>query len=222
MEPHLTPVGRGGGLIVIGAGGHAKVVIEILRESDVEVAYCVARPDAASHCLGVPVMHTEDAIEQLYRQGYRQAVVALGDNRLRGRIGARLLDIGYLLPPAVSRHATISRSARIGNGVVVMAGVVVNAETHIDDLAIVNTGATVDHDCRIGRSAHIAPQCGLAGNVRVGENSMLGIGARVIPGVTIGRDVMIGAGAVVIRNIGDGATAVGVPAREVSRLSVRP
>jgi UDP-perosamine 4-acetyltransferase len=218
METRLTAAAPEA-VIVVGAGGHAKVVIEILRDCDVEVAYCVARPDAPSHCVGVPVLRAEDALDDLYRRGYRKAVVALGDNHLRARLGQQLRGMGYALASAVSPQATISRSATIGDGVVVMAGVVVNAQARIDDLAILNSGATVDHDCHIGRSVHVAPQCALAGNVRVGENTMLGIGARVIPGVTIGRDVMVGAGAVVIRDISDGVTAVGVPAREVVRTS---
>jgi UDP-perosamine 4-acetyltransferase len=83
----------------------------------------------------------------------------------------------------------------------------------IGDLAIINTGATVDHDCTIGRSAHIAPQCGIAGSVTVGSGSMLGVGTKVIPGITIGKNATIGAGSVVVRNIPEGALAMGVPAR---------
>jgi UDP-perosamine 4-acetyltransferase len=107
----------------------------------------------------------------------------------------------------------VSPSASIGRGVAIMAGVVVNANAAIDDLAIVNTGATIDHDCSIGVAAHIAPQSGLAGNVVVGACSFLGIGTKVIPGCRIGSNVMIGAGGVVISDVADGVTAVGVPIR---------
>jgi UDP-perosamine 4-acetyltransferase len=97
-----------------------------------------------------------------------------------------------------------------------MAGVVINAESVIADLVIVNTGATIDHDCVIGLAAHIAPQSGLAGNVTVGSETFIGIGTKVIPGVCIGEHVMIGAGGVVISDLPDGVTAVGVPVRIVS------
>ena len=94
METPLTAA-TPDAVIVVGAGGHAKVIIEILRTADVEVAYCVARPDAASHCVGVPVLRTEDALDELYRRGYRKAVVALGDNRLRARLGQQLRAMGF-------------------------------------------------------------------------------------------------------------------------------
>jgi len=101
-----------------------------------------------------------------------------------------------------------------------MAGTVINAASVIEDLVIVNTGATIDHDCRIGCGVHIAPQCALAGNVTVGEGAFLGTGAKAIPGVQIGRRATVGAGAVVIRNIPDGAVAVGVPARVIKQVHV--
>jgi UDP-perosamine 4-acetyltransferase len=101
----------------------------------------------------------------------------------------------------------------MGRGVVVMAGAVVNACATIGDLAIINTGATVDHDCVIGRAVHVAPQCGLAGCVTVGDGAMLGVGTKVIPGIRIGADATVGAGSVVVRNINDAALAMGVPAK---------
>ena len=94
-----------------------------------------------------------------------------------------------------------------------MAGVIINADSEIGDLAIINTGATVDHDCRVSEGVHIAPQCAIAGTVVIGRMSFLGIGTRVIPGVGIGSNVTVGAGGVVIGDIPDNVTAVGVPAR---------
>jgi UDP-perosamine 4-acetyltransferase len=96
-----------------------------------------------------------------------------------------------------------------------MAGAVVNADSIIDDLAIINTGATVDHDCRVGRAVHIGPQCALAGNVVVGAGSFLGVGCKLIPGVRIGEHATVAAGAVVVSDIADGVTAMGVPAKPV-------
>jgi len=98
-----------------------------------------------------------------------------------------------------------------------MAGVVINAEAHIGDLSIVNTGATVDHDCRVGRGVHIAPQCALAGNVMVGDYTFLGIGTKVIPEMIVGQDVTIGAGGIVITDIASESTAVGVPAKVIKK-----
>ena len=100
----------------------------------------------------------------------------------------------------------------IGPGSVVMAGCVVNADAHLGAQVIVNTGATVDHDCRIEDNVHIAPGCHLCGNVVVGQDSLLGAGATVTPGVRIGRHVIVGAGSTVIRDIADETTVSGTPA----------
>lgn len=204
------------GVVVVGAGGHAKVCVELLRAMGMQVDYCIGGGDggAAATCVGVPVLQGDEHIGRLREEErYQYAFVAIGANRLREKLAAKVIAQGYRLVNAISPLAMISPSARLGNGVAIMAGATVNADSAIADLAIINTGATVDHDCRIGRAVHIAPQCGLAGNVTVGDGSMLGIGCKVIPEQTIGANVVLGAGSVVISSIPDGVTAVGVPAR---------
>jgi UDP-perosamine 4-acetyltransferase len=152
-------------------------------------------------------------LSELRSTGIRYAFVAVGDNALRERLGVMVSAMGFELPNAISPHAVISPSAVLGKGIAVMAGVAINAETRIGDLAIANTNSTIDHDCIIGRAAHIAPGCALAGNVTVGDRSFLGVGVCVIPHVKIGADVILGAGSVVVRDLPDRAKAVGVPAR---------
>lgn len=205
------------GVVVVGAGGHAKVCIESLRTMGKLVDYCVG--DASLHptCAGVPILDGDVHLELLREQGYEEAFVAIGSNHLRGRLGKLVVDLGYRLVNAIHADAVVSPSVTLGNGIAIMAGAVINAETSIDSLAIVNTGATVDHDCRIGHAVHIAPQCGLAGNVLVGDATFVGIGARVVPGVTLGINVVVGAGAVVISDVEGGLTVVGVPARTLNR-----
>jgi UDP-perosamine 4-acetyltransferase len=177
-----------------------------------EVAYCIGAPGAAGTCVGVEILGGDEHLARLHGEGHRRAFVAIGDNRRRDALAASVIALGYRLVNAISPTAVISPSATLGSGVAVMAGAVVNAETRIDDLVIVNTGATIDHDCQIGRAAHIAPQCALAGNVVVGQFTFLGVGCNVIPEQSIGQGVMLGAGSVVIRDIRDHCTAVGVPA----------
>lgn len=203
------------GIIVIGASGHAKVCIEILQAMGHRVAYCVEATDGPSTCVGIPVLKGDAHLPDLRNRGYSQVFVAIGANRVRQRLANTAVSLGYSLVNAVSPLSIISPSAQLGKGVAVMAGAIVNAETIIDDLAIINTGACVDHDCRIGKAAHIAPQCGLAGNVTVGAASFLGIGCKVIPEVTIGENVTIGAGAVVVSDIANETLAVGVPAKPI-------
>lgn len=204
-------------VIVIGAGGHAKVCIELLRSMGEEVAFCVGGSDSPDHCLGVPVLKGDENLTLLRLEGYSRLFAAIGSNGLRDRLSAAAIEQGYQLVNAISPRAMISPTAKLGTGVAVMAGAVINAESVIGDLAIINTGATIDHDCLIGKAAHIAPQCALAGNVTVGQHSFLGVGCKVVPEIEIGENVIIGAGGVVIANIESGTKAVGVPTKVVSK-----
>lgn len=202
-------------IIMIGAGGHAKVCIELFQAMGEEVAYCVGGENSPTACIDVPVLSGDANLIRLREAGYSRLFVAIGSNRHRERLATFAMEQGYQLVNAISPQAIISPTAKFGSGIAVMAGAVINAETTIADLAIINTGATVDHDCRIGKAVHIAPQCGLAGNVTVGNLSFLGIGCKVIPDIEIGEQVTIGAGGIVISPVESGATAIGVPARVV-------
>ena len=200
-------------VIVLGAGGHAKVVIELLRSSGYQVDYCVGGAESSNNCMGVPVLSGDIHLNNLREDGYSLVFPAIGSNALRARLGRYVVELGYSLVNAISPAALISPSVKLGCGVAVMAGAVINAESEICDLAIINTGAVVDHDCHIGFAAHCAPRTALAGCVRVGNLVFLGIGASVIPGVTIGENSIVGAGAAVVCDIPCDAVAVGVPAR---------
>lgn len=201
------------GVIVVGAGGHAKVCIESLRAMGETVAFCVGDPGSTGSCAGAPVLGGDEHLARLRLEGFVRIFIAIGSNRLRERLADVAVQAGYELVSAIHPNAVISPSVRLGKGVAVMAGAVINAEASVDSLTIINTGASIDHDCRIGKAVHIAPQCGLAGNVSVGDRSFLGIGSRVIPDISIGADVMAGAGSVVISDVKDNERVVGVPAK---------
>lgn len=205
------------GVVVVGAGGHAKVCIENLRGMGEQIDFCVGDENSHSTCVGVPVLRGDEHLARLHHEGYRRAFIAIGSNRLRERLADLAIAQGYELVNAISQYAVISPSVKMGTGIAVMAGAIVNAEAVIESLAIINTGATVDHDCKIAKAVHVAPQCGLAGNVSVGSKSFLGIGSRVIPEISIGSEVTVGAGSVVITDIENGQTVVGVPARPLIR-----
>lgn len=208
------------GIVVVGAGGHAKVCIELLRAIGEDVAYCIGAADSPDpdECVGVPVLKGDDNLERLRDAGHSRVFIAIGSNRLREHLANVAVELGYQLVNAISPQAIVSPTVRLGIGIAVMAGAVINADASIADLAIINTGATIDHDCEIGKAAHIAPQCGLAGNVVVGKSSFLGVGCLVIPEVEIGDQVTVGAGGVVISNIDSGTTVVGVPAKKIKTL----
>lgn len=202
-------------IVIIGSSGHAKVCIELLRAMGETVGYCIGAPDAGTDCIGVPVLAGDEHLARLRMLGYGRIFVAIGANQLRRRLADMARGLGYELVNAISPLAAVSPSARFGAGVAVMAGAVVNADVIVGDLAIVNTAATVDHDCVLGTAVHLAPQCALAGNVTIGNGAFLGIGCKVVPHVTIGDNATLGAGAVVIGNIDADRTAVGVPARHL-------
>lgn len=200
-------------IVIIGAGGHAKVCLEIFRSMGERVAYCVSDKSTFPQCLGVPVLHGEHNLLQLRSQGYYRAFIGIGDNALRLTLAEQAARYGYILVNAISPNAIISLTAQIGLGVAVMPGSVINADTLIGDLSIINTSASIDHDCYIGKAVHIGPHCALAGNVIVGNYSFLGIGSKVIPRIKVGQGVTTGAGSVIINDIESHTTVVGVPAK---------
>lgn len=200
-----------GGLYVIGAGGHAKVVVSTLQAAGVEVDALLDDDPlkAGVQIAGVPVLHGLNGLEKL---AFRvRGVIAIGDNRLRRQLAGRFPQVDW--QTAVHPHAYVYPSVQIGVGTVVFAGAVIQPDAIIGKHCIINTGATVDHDCHIGDDCHIAPGCHLAGGVKLGEGVLMGIGSAAIPGVSVGAWTTVGAGGVVVDDLPAGVLAMGVPAK---------
>lgn len=213
----MTETGDDLKLLIIGAGGHAKVVIDAARAAGWHPAACLA-PAGATQCLGVPVIGDDDRAASLFSDGWRHAVVAIGANGVREKIGSHLSDIGFQLPAIIHPSAVISATARIGQGVVIMPNATVNAEACIEFAAIINTGAIVEHDCYVGAGSHVAPRSVLAGHVRIGARVLFGVGSVARPGVSVADDMIVGAGSVVVADVPPGSGIVlGVPARPLGR-----
>lgn len=210
-------------VLLLGAGGHARVCLEALQAtSGVEVVGAVSRDGTGLADLGVTMLGTdEDLVTTAQRQQVTAVCVAIGDNSARQRNAERWLATGLELIDAISPHAVVSATATWDAGVQLLPGSVINPATHLGRCVIVNTNASVDHDCRVGAYTHIAPGVAIAGGVTIGERVLIGIGARVLPGVTIGDDATVGAGAVVTRDVEPGTTVVGVPARPLPQENPR-
>lgn len=201
-------------IIVYGAGGHAKVVLEAARAAwpGIEIAVLDDDPErAGTALLGIAVRGDESWLNAHWEGA--GIVPAIGGNAVRAALVERLRGRGRPLVPLVHPSAIVSPSARIGEGAFVAPGAIVNAEARIGAGAIVNTGASVDHDCRIGESVHVAPGNRLCGDVTVGARTLLGTGTIVLPGIAIGADAIVAAGSVVTRDVQDGARVRGTPAR---------
>ncbi|MCY7773785.1 acetyltransferase [Bacillus licheniformis] len=204
-------------VVIIGAGGHGKVVRELVKERpDTELAGILDERYAELHVENGLYRGPSAAAEELARlHPDAKFVLAVGQNSIRQqlyeRIGLPLDRYAVLIHPS----AVVSGSARIQNGAVVMASSVIQADADVGIHAIVNTGAIVEHDNRIGDYVHLSPGTVLTGGVTVMEGAHLGAGTAVIPGKTVGRWSVTGAGAAVIHDIPDNCTAVGVPARMI-------
>lgn len=209
---------RPGRVAVLGAGGHAKVVIATLQAAGWEVAGVFDDAEArwGEEILGLPIRGPLEAARELEVDG---AVLAVGDNRARQGAAGRL-DLPWV--SVVHPGAVVHASVELGAGTVVFAGAVIQPDTVIGRQVVVNTAASVDHDCRLGNFAHVAPGCRLAGRITVGDGVLLGIGASVLPGVTIGAWSTVGAGSTVIGDVGRNVRAYGSPARERERREEPP
>ena len=208
------------GVVILGTGGHAKVVVDILEAGGVEIAGFISLEGADSYC-GYPVLGDDGALQGIYEKGVQDGIVAIGDNRRRGALIELLQSYGFNLRNAISPNACISRRAEMGSGIAAMPGVVVNAGSHIGDGVILNTNCSVDHDCRIGKHAHVGPGVTLAGGVTMEVGAFLGTGVSVAPNVTVGCWARVGAGAVVVKDLPPDVTAIGIPAKPIPIPRIR-
>lgn len=205
-------------LLIIGAGGHGKVVADAALATghwDDVVFLDDAWPEKQTN--GSWAIHGK--IDQFpdWKRLCANAVVAIGNNHLRMALQSKLVAAGLEVATIVHPSAQVSPFAKLGVGTVVFANAVINVDAQVGDAAIINTAATIDHDCCLGKGVHVAPGANIGGGVIVGNCSWIGIGATIRHYTQIGADVTVGAGAVVISDILDGVTAVGCPARPINK-----
>ncbi|MDC3295042.1 acetyltransferase [bacterium] len=202
-------------LLIIGAGGHGKVVADAAKKMKVwdSIEFLDDLYPKIKFLDSWQIVGTKAEIHDFDRNLY-SALVAIGDNQKRWKIVNDLKKINFPLATVIHPSAQIAEDVKIGKGSVIFANVVINFGAIVKEACIVNTAATIDHDCLLSNSVHISPGANLGGGVSVGELSWVGIGSCVIHNCTIGPNVKIGAGAAVISNVPGSCTFVGVPASQ--------
>lgn len=213
-------------LVIWGAGGHAKVLHEFIKELGYElIALFDNDTNAVSPLSGVPLYYgTIGFMDWRKRQRHSHKIrclVAIGGWRGRDRLQIqRYLQSQGLMPSTVTHPAAyVAKTARTGVGSQILAGCVIGVDVQIGDACIINTSASIDHECQLGDGVHIAPGATIAGCVGIGSFSFVGTGAAILPRVRIGTDCIIGAGSIVTRDIPDGVVAYGCPARVIRKNS---
>jgi len=207
-------------IIVIGGGGHAKVIIAILMKlNKYEV---VGYTDISDNglILGIPFLGKDDKLQTIFDSGIHNAVIGVGQIKSsvhKKRISEMLIDVGFKLPPIISPNCILNEDVKIGNGTVVMDGVVINSGARIGKFSIINTNASVDHDCFVGDFTHVAPGVTLSGEVKIGNNVLIGTGANVIQQVEIPDNTIISAGSSVQKSIKISGIYRGIPAKLIRR-----
>ncbi|TKH45571.1 acetyltransferase [Paenibacillus terrae] len=202
--------------IVFGTGGHAKVIVDILRSCGEKIIGVLDDFCNEEEWNGLPVLGDINQVDKLLFQ-YPGAlfIVAIGDNTIRMKIVSQLKAATVKFGTAAHPSAVIAPSASIGEGTVVMPNSVINADAYVGEHTIINTAATIDHDCRIEDFVHISPGVHMAGGVQIGCCAHIGIGASLIPGVRVGCDTIVGAASCVIRDLPENVIAVGCPAKVI-------
>ncbi len=201
-------------LLIIGASGHGKVVVDIAMKMNKwkNIAFLDDDP-SITECMGFSVVgNTTDAFKFADEA---DVFVAVGNNKIRETVQNKLESAGIEPPLLIHPSAIVGSAVEVGIGTVIMAGVVVNSATRIGKGCIINTAATVDHDNRIADFVHVSPGAHLAGMVVIGQKTWIGIGSTISNNLTITGNCKIGAGAVVVKDITESGTYVGVPARSI-------
>jgi sugar O-acyltransferase, sialic acid O-acetyltransferase NeuD family len=194
-------------MILFGASGHGKVIIDAVQSEGLKsVDKVIDDYPKVDLLLGIPVLSSNEVNLKPSDEG----IIAIGNNKTR-QIIANRLNVNY--STIIHPKAIVANSAKIGKGTVVLANAVINADVIIQEHCIINSSAVIEHDCKLSSFVHVSPNAALAGNVLVGEGTHIGISATVVQGISIGKWVTIGAGAVIIDDIPDYAVVVGIPGK---------
>ena len=197
-------------IFVFGASGHAKVVIDIIeKQQKFRIGGIVDDdPDKQGKIFhGYEVLGSREKLLQLAH--LKQGIIAVGNNHVRKKIAAWLSKRGFSFVAVIHPAAEIGKGVEVDGGTVIMPGAIINADSHIGPHAIINTKASIDHDCLINGYTHIAPGTTLCGTVSVGDGTLIGAGAVILPNLKVGSNVTVGAGTVVKQDVSDNTVDTG-------------
>jgi sugar O-acyltransferase (sialic acid O-acetyltransferase NeuD family) len=205
-------------IVVIGGGGHAKVLISILKKCSYEVVGYTDDYDRGS-ILGVSYLGRDSVLKEIGKESkVFHAVVGIGkvdcsDTRLRIQEDIKRWE--FTFPVITSPRASVNEDVVLGEGTVVFDGAVINSGARIGKACIINSNSTVEHDCRIDDDVHIGPGAAVSGGVTIGDNCMIGVGACIIHSVSVSSGALIGAGSTVVKNIEVPGIYAGTPAKKI-------
>jgi UDP-perosamine 4-acetyltransferase len=204
-------------VILLGAGGHAKVLIDALLSCGATITGLTDRQFVAgAQVLGIPVLGDDSILDTTSPEEVHlvNGVGSIGSTAFRQRLFERYKAYGFNFRQVVHPSAVIGRDCKLEEGVQVMAGAIIQAGTSIGANSIINTRVSVDHDCHIGSNVHIAPGVTISGGVTIGNGTHVGTGASIIQGINVGEGCLIAAGAVVVSDVSSCTTVMGIPARQ--------
>lgn len=204
-------------IIIVGDGGHAKVVIDIIQEMNCYEIIGVTSNNKINQFCGYPVLGNDNILSDYLKNGVNNIALGIGgfkDNIQRTKLYNKFTGLGFNIINAIHPKTSVSKSVSIGNGVVVFPGVALNTEVKIGNNVIIATGSTIDHETEIGSNTLVSAGVTIGANVIIGEGTLCALGSKIVSGITIGKNCLIAAGAVVVNDIDDNSVVCGIPAKK--------
>ena len=205
-------------VFIIGGGGHAKVLISVLKKAGYDIGGYTDTEDHGS-ILGIPHLGSDAVLKDVVSKHQTpHAVIGIGRvdaSHLRLGLQDRLTALGFGFPVICSPNAIVNEGVRLGDGTVVLDGAIIGSGTEIGRACIINTNSVVEHDCQLGENVHIGPGVTICGGVVIGDNCMIGAGSSIVQSTRVFQGCLIGAGSTVIEDITASGTYVGNPTRKI-------
>lgn len=209
-------------VLIIGASGHAKVIIEVVEfNKQYEIFGLIdSFKEKGGKLMNYEILGSEDIIPNLVKQGVTKGIIAIGDNWTRYQLHAKIKKLApdFEFVTIVHHSATISVSAKIGKGTAILAGVKINTHAQVGNFCILNTNSSFGHDCKMEDFSSIAPGVTVGGNVKIDFCTAISLGANIIQGIDIGKHSIIGAGSLIVHDVNDFKLIYGVPGKEIKTI----